>query len=432
MAVKIFKRVFPVLLISAAVFFLISCGTDSGGADGAQSVSLTVTGRKSDMGKSYMTGIFDRYEKATGNWLKIIEYEDADFETEAADAFASGNVPDIFMHFHNADLNRFDVADHFYYLNEESWADDLTDSARAYCEDRDGNLLGLPFWESSVSGCYYNKTILDSLGLSPASTQTEFDVLCQALADIGRTPVCWPADGCTWMFQFGLDPVFADDPELLEKLNRNETTYSEIPQIAKMAQWIGDAAEKGWFGSDYMDCGWSDISSLLGSGEAVMTFIWDTWFYTDFEQGNKYSVDDFALMPVFMNTVDEGTCEGGNLNMMMVNKDSERLDEALGFLSFCASPENYNAAFDGIATVSCFKGQTTNIQSRMVTDAAASISEKERVSTAASKIIGYSADNVSAAFDRLLSGKTDVTGCVKLMDDYRIDGAKKQGADEFQ
>lgn len=68
----------------------------------------------------------------------------------------------------------------------------------------------------------------------------------------------------------------------------------------------------------------------------------------------------------------------------------------------------------------------------MVTDAAASISEKERVSTAASKIIGYSADNVSAAFDRLLRGKTDVTGCVKLMDDYRIDEAKKQGADEFQ
>ena len=415
------------LLILAVMVCLTACG----GGGGQKHTTLSVMGRKSDMEKSYMTALFGHYESTTGNKLNLIKIEDADFETQAAKRFAAGNVPDVFLHFHNADLNRFDVAGNFCYLNDEAWADDLTDSARAYCEDRDGNLLGLPFWENSVSGCYYNKTILDSLGIKPATTQAEFDVLCQVLSETGYTPICWPADGCTWMYQFGLDPVFADDPELLEKLNRNEISYSGIPQVESMAEWIGSAAEKGWFGSDYLRTGWSDISPDLGSGDAVMTFIWDTWFYTDFEQGQKYGIDDFAVMPVFMNTAEEGTYEGGNLNMMMINKNGQQLEAAKEFLAFCASPEHYNVACDGISTVSCFKGQTTNIQSEMVTDAQASIAEKERVSTAASRIVGYSADDVAAAYNSLLRGKTDAAGCVKMMDDARKEEAKKYGAEGF-
>ncbi len=385
---------------------------------------LTLMGKKSDMEKSYMKRIFDLYEEKTGNRLEVIEIEDAEYEAEAEKRFKDGRGPDIFMHFNNADLGRFDVSENFMYLNGESWVGELTDSARAYCLDGDGNLLGLPFWESSVSGCYYNKTLLDSLGLKPASTQAEFDTLCRALADIGKTPICWAGNGCSWMYQFALDPVFADDPTLLAKLNSGEISYADIPEVKAMTEWISNAAELGWFGDDYLKIGWSEISDVIGSGDAVMTFIWDTWFYTDFAAG-KYTVDDFALMPVFMNTVDGGTYEGGNLNMMMVNKNGGHIKTALEFLEFCATAENYNAAFDGISTVSCFVGQTTNIQSHMVTNASASIEAKERVSTAASKIMGYSADDVCAAFDSLFRKKIDVDGCVKLLDENRLRAAGK-------
>ncbi len=395
------------------------------------SVTLTVMGKKNDLEKSYMTSIFRQYEESTGNKLDIIAYEDEEFETSAADAFERGKAPDVFMHFHNADLNRFDVEENFCYLNDEKWIDDLTDGAKAYCQDSNGNMLGLPFWENSVSGCYYNKTILDSLGLKPAATQAEFDVLCQVLADTGYTPICWPADGCTWMMQFGMDPIFADDASVLEKINKNEIKYSDIPEVTDMIQWISDAASKGWFGVDYMNTGWDDISSAMGSGKAVMTFIWDTWFYTDFAKDNKYSVDDFALMPVFMNTADNGTYEGGNLNMMMVNKNSKNKEAALDFLDFCADEKNYNIAFDGISTVNCFKGQNTNIQSKMVTDARASIDANERVSTAASRIIGYSAEDVAAALNELFNGRTDVAGCIGFMDHSRITEAAKEGAAGF-
>lgn len=36
------------------------------------------------------------------------------------------------------------------------------------------------------------------------------------------------------------------------------------------------------------------------------------------------------------------------------------------------------------------------------------------------KWFGYSADDMVSAIDTLLRGKTDVAGCVRLMDDYRV------------
>ncbi len=388
--------------------------------------SLTLLGKQSDLERDYMTAVFDLYERSTGNKLKLIAIEDSGFESEAAKLFESGDAPDIFLHFNNSDLARFDVENNFYDLSGEVWVSDLTDGARSYCQDAEGRLLGLPFWESSVSGCYYNKTILDSLGLNPAATQADFDMLCAILYESGYTPICWPADGCSWMPQFGLDPVFADDPDLLKRINANEISYSDIPAVHSMMEWIAGAAEKGWFGDDYLKTGWDGISGSLSSGQAVMTFIWDTWFYTDFTPG-KYTVDDFALMPVFLGTAKLGTYEGGNLNMMMVNKNSEKLEMALEFLEFCATPENYNAAFDGISTVSCFLGQTTNIQSRMITDAQDSVKLYERVSTASSRVVGYSGEDMLTVLRRLFTGEVDVDGCIELMDKLRIEEAREQG-----
>ena len=38
---------------------------------------------------------------------------------------------------------------------------------------------------------------------------------------------------------------------------------------------------------------------------------------------------------------------------------------------------------------------------------------------------------VSAAFAEMFKGNTDVDGCIALMDEYRIEDARKQGAEGF-
>ena len=434
------KTILTILITFAVVFVLI--GTlvivDVSLAETAvvelpklDPTALNILGKKTDLAKPYMTKIFDLYHEATGEKLNIMPIEDDIYEDVALKMQQNGEMADIFLHFHNADLEMFDAEENFLDLRDEAWVSDLTDSAKAYCTDAEGDLLGLPFWESSVSGCYYNKTLLEEKGLYPASNQKEFDTLCAALEYQGITPICWGGNGCGWMAQFGMDPVFADDAALLERLNRNETSYRDIAAIRDMVDWIDRAEAEGWFGAGSLETGWDQISPMLSSGEAAMTFIWDTWFYTDFVDG-KYKKEDFALMPIFMGTADEGTYEGGNLNMMMVNKNSERKDDALDFLRFCATPENYNEAFKGISTVSVFKGQATNIQSHMVSEAMASIERLERVSTASTKIIGYSGDKVMAAINAMF-GKNGISAaeCIRRLDEDRKAEAKLLGAEGF-
>ena len=416
------KRFLAVLL---ACMMLISASAM------AEGVTLTIMGNANDLAKPYMTSIFEQYEAATGNKLDIIGLENDSFNTVATGKFATGDIPDIFQNFNNSNLSNYNPAENFYYMNDEAWVSDLTPGAAAYVKDADGNILGLPFWESSVSGCYYNKTLLDELGLKPATTQAEFDALCQAITDAGYTAICWPSNGCSWFYQFGLDPIFADQPELLEKINTNQIKYADIPEVAAMLEWCKNAADKGWFGDNYLTDGWNEMSVVMGTGEAAMMFVWDTWFYTDFDEGYDYTKEDFALMPVFMNTTDKGTYEGGNLNMLMVNKNSERLEAALEFIRFCATPENYNIAFEGISTVSCFNGQTTNIQSQMVTDAIDSINELQRTSTAEPKIIGYTQAETGSAVQELFMGNVDVAGCIDLMDGYRMTTAAARGVEGF-
>ena len=426
------KRILAAAMAGIMSLSLVACGGgDAGSGTSGEGVTLTLMGNANDLSKNYMESIFDQYEEATGNKLEFVSIEDSNFDTVATSKFATGDIPDLFMHFNNSTLNNYDVANNFYYMNDEAWVSDLTDGAKEYIQDSEGNLLGLPFWECSVSGMYYNKKMFDELGLKPATTQAEFDTLCQKLKDAGKTAICWPAGGCNWMYQFGMDPIFADQPELLEKINKNEITYSDIPEVANMVTWIKDAAEKGWFGESYLTDGWSDMSAIMGAGEAAMIPIWDTWFYTDFDEGYDYVKEDFGLMPVFMNTADEGTFEGGNMYMLMANKNSDKLEAALDFIEFCATPQNYNKAFDGVSTVSVFKGQTTNIQSQMVTDAADAIAKLQRTSTAEPKIIGYTQPETASAVQELFLGNVDVAGCVKLMDEYRMASAKALGTPGF-
>ena len=418
---------FLALLTMACALNLTSCG----GREGQVENSLIIWGKESTIETSYIQKIIQLYEEKTENHVQTVSFEDADFEEEAAALYQKGEMPDILLHFNDSDLVHYNVNENFYYLNEENWVDELTSGALAYSLDSNGNLLGLPFWESSLSGCYYNKTVLDGLGLRPAATQTEFDALCAALKAAGYTPLHWSAADCHWMFQFALDPIFADDPELLEKLNRNEITYADIPAVTDMVTWLDKAYRQGWFNSDYATATWEDIPPAVENGEAVCFFIWDTWFSTMMTNEGKYTIDDFALMPVFMGTTENGVYEGGNMHMMMVNKNSERLNMARDFLSFCATAENYNIAFDGVITTSNFKNQTTNIQEDIVTDAMVSIEANQRPSTAWPKVVGYVQSDVGAAVLKLFRGEVDIEGCVALMDESRIATAHELGAEGF-
>ncbi len=433
------KRKMVLLLTGMlAVVTLYGCGGGSGGGSGSNGesseqtetesasntgggVTLTLYCNADDMAKPYMQKIISLWEEESGNKIDQQGLDTDNAETIALTKFTTGDIPDLYVHFGNSNLKNFNPEENFVDWTDAEWVSDIQDSVLPQATYND-KIIGLPFWEASNSGCFYNKKIFDELGISQPKTQEEFDKVCDKLLENDIQPIYLAAaDSWPILYQFALDPVLEEHPEYIEQLNAGELTYAEIPEFTSMCEWFLSAAEKGYFGKNFASDTWDYCSEVLGTGEAAMLFCWDTWFDTDYDsESYEYAGEDFGIMPVFMGTCEEGTYEGGNVNLMMANKNGDHVEEAKDFINFMSVPENYNQAFDGISTAAVFKGQTTNVNSTQYEENKDSVDQLIRASSAQPKIVGYNQGEGGKALLQLMSGDITVEECIKLIDDDRI------------
>ncbi len=410
----------------AAIFMTaLLCGTSLsflGGSEPvkAEGVTLTLYGSADDLAKPYMQKIISMWEEATGNTIDQQGLDTDNAETIALTKFTTGDIPDLYMHFGNSNLQNFNPEENFVDWSDAEWVSDIQDSVKEQAIYND-KVIGLPFWEASYSGTIYNKKIFEELGLKQPSSQEEFDAICETLIENDIQPIyCGIADGWPLLYQFALDPVLEANPEYLDKLNAGEMNFADIPEFTDMCEWFEKAGKNGYFGSTFASDTWDYNAEVLGTGEAAMLYCWDTWLDTDYDdEAYDYVSDDFGLMPVFMGTCDEGTYEGGNVSLMLANKNGEHVEEAMDFINFMAQPENYNEAFDGIATAAVFKQQTTNVNSPQYEENKESIDALVRPSLAQPKIVGYNSAEGGKALLQLMSGDISVEECIKLIDDDR-------------
>lgn len=393
--------------------------------------TLTIYGNGTDLSQPYMQKIFEMYEEATGNKIDVQGLDENNYESIALTKFQTGDIPDLFLHNGGYSLDAYNPAENFVDFTDAEWVKDIEDTIVSQTM-RGDVVYGLPFWECSLAGMIYNKTIFEEVGIDVPTNQAEFDEVCQKLLDAGIQPI-YIAVKDTWpvFYRFAMDPIFTDEDKL-KKLNSNQLTYSDIPEMADMLNWYKNSAEKGYFGNTYSTDTWDYSSEVLGYGEAAMMLGWDTWLYSDYDSESfDYTKDDFGIMPAFMGTTDEGTFEGANVNLFLANKNGEHVEEAIDFINFAADPENYNIAFDGIVTSPCLKGQNTIATTVQYEDVRELADKIARPSVTNMEIIGYSDIDGGKCIQELLSGNVNVEECLKLMDDARIKIAQSQQVEGF-
>lgn len=366
-----------------------------------------------DLDRSYITKAFDRYRELTGNELEVILMPPNEFEEKMEQAFVKGGEkPDIIFSYGGTNIEKYNPDENFYDFSEEPWVNDLTNTSinqTVY----NGRIIGLPHWEASISGTIYNKKIFEKYNLDIPATQEEFMQVCEVLYANGIIPLYMPCREATMLlYQFPLDSV-VENEDILKELNDGGLSYEDIPQMEQIVRWYKTMAVKGYLGESYQTQDWDGMEKAMCSGKYAMLLCWDTWLYTDFK-GNP---DDFGLMPAFMGVPEEGTFEGPNLGLFIVNERSSKLESALNFITFLADPYNYNAAFEGIYTAPVFKNQVKSISTPQYQEAERLIERNFRDSIAWLRIRGFSQMDATAILEYMdPESKDTAEECLRKMD----------------
>lgn len=427
---KLRKRIYA-LVCALLVTLTVAGWTTAVATQGAkESVTLTLLANQDWVTKPYMKTIWQLYEEKTGNKLDIQAVPIDSGETIMKTKFATGEIPDIFMHFGGSGLAAYQPEKNFVDFSDAAWIPDVQDYVLPQATYND-KVYGLPFWEASISGIIYNTEIFDKLGLAMPSTQAEFMAVCAALQSAGIDPM-YLAFKDTWplLYQFGVDNMFLDSA-VLNELNSNKLAYADIPAFKSMVQWYKDMADKGYFGEKFATNTWDGAPAALGEEKAAMMLAWDSYANSDLDVKYPGISSKFSIMPAFVGAVDGGSYEGPNVCLTFANKNSKNVSAAIEYVNFMANPANYNEAFRDFGTTPVFKGEYANKTTALYDSAADVIAQKTVASTAWPSVIGFTQVEGAKYIQECMLGISTVDECIAAMDNDRMEIAKAQQTPGF-
>jgi raffinose/stachyose/melibiose transport system substrate-binding protein len=395
------------------------------------SVTLTLLANQDWVTKPYMKIAWANYEAATGNKLDIQAVPIDSGESIMKTKFATGEIPDIFMHFGGYGLAAYQPEKNFVDFSDAKWVSDIQDFVLPQAKFN-GKVYGLPHWEASISGIIFNKEIFDKLSIAVPTTQAEFMAACEKLKAGGVTPMylafkdSWPL-----LYQFAVDSM-VQDTALLDKLNSNQAKYADIPAFKSMLEWYKAMADKGYLGTNYATNTWDGAPAALGGGKYAMMLAWDSYADSDLEPKFPGLSQKFSIMPAFAGANDQGNYEGPNVCLTFVNKNGKNVQAATDFVNFLADPVNYNAAFKDFGTAPVFKGETSNKTTSLYNSMKDVILKKTLASTAWPSIIGFTQVEGAKYIQDLMIGNITVDQCIASMDKDRTEIAKAQKIPGFE
>lgn len=290
-------------------------------------VTLTVMNVLSSDDATYSKMVAEFEAENPGIKIDHISTVNAELKKQIKIAMLAGNMPDVVC-FDNPDFASFAASGYLMDITDlvSGWADmpqyySATISAVTY-KDR---LYGLPF-ESNSLGLWYNKTMLDSLGLGVPTTWDDVLAICKAAKEKGNYGLAIAApqsEVCTFQFI----PWLYAAGGTVEKL--------DTPEAAKALTFLSDLISQGYMSKEVLGYSHGNLTKAFQSGNIAL-MVNGSWAKSNLE-GTSFEYGA-TTMPVVNAGDTPTTCLGGY--HIGISADCKNADAALKYLEFMSSAKS--------------------------------------------------------------------------------------------
>ncbi|QNE35786.1 ABC transporter substrate-binding protein [Leifsonia shinshuensis] len=197
-----------------------------------------------------------------------------------------------------------------------------------------GSLYATPAARSSLIGLYYNKEILDKLGLPVPKTLADFEKDAAAVKAAGITPIAYGSQdkGSATSILFATQDLYATSKNIGDFVYSAGNVPITSTGIVDAAKDVKKWADSGWFTPNYPGVQYADAQAQFMDGKAAFRFE-----YTGslgFSDAQKQTMG-YVQLPQVQGGKVVGT--GSTAANLSISAKSKHPDAAAAFLDFMAS-----------------------------------------------------------------------------------------------
>jgi len=351
------KRIVPLLAaVMIAAFIFTSC-SGSGGTE------ITLVSNKIEI-DAPLKAFAAQYEKQTGIKVNIRSFGgETPYAPNIAAMFNSGTEPEIFVIEGKAGYEDAKRSGRIYNLTGQPW---ISDTDAAYYDPENGNVIGFPVAVEGW-GLGYNKALLAKAGINPATLtnaaviKAAFEKIDSMKSQLGIDAVVSmvAGPGMTWVT--GLHGVNAyltlglpyhDSTKYIDMMLHNQVDTARLTKFAEYYDLLFRYANKNTLLTGGYDQQLGDFA--LEKTVFIHQGNWTDPTFKDF--GITF---EMGYVPhAYLDENTDGIFVGAP-SWYLVNAKSEKIDEALKFLTALAStPEGHDYMVNQAGMVPAFKSVT--------------------------------------------------------------------------
>lgn len=356
----LFKKSLTVMMAGALTITLAACGSEENRPsnepnDAKQGVSITIGMKATHVEISSINYHKEQWEKQTGNKIEIQAVDDNQFEQLLLTKMTSGGMWDLFVGDTGTQATKYKHADNLIDLSNEPWVSNLSEVGKGFVTV-DGKIYTFPNGGINSFGIVYNKEVFEQNDLEIPKTVEQFNAVSEKLKTAGITPIYVSLkDGWTVNQIMNAEwPNFlAKHPDALDKLNRNDMRWDDMPEFinmfARMKSWV----DNGWVNSDIATASYEMSQKAIGEGKAAMMYMGD-WADPEYVKTVPEAEGKLGMFAVPTEDGQSYLAAAGP-GGIYISKQSKNMDAAKSFLSYMASDEAIKYDLEARRTTSVWK-----------------------------------------------------------------------------